>query len=494
MLQCTFSKNFKPIAMVRALQYIVNTVGKHIVLPTVFLCSFVNFVFAQSNHASKFYFGNWCIDFTNKTAKFVPFDSKSIGIDNEHYYDAYSDENGVTKLFVHRENKKVYNCITKTFLNIPDGYFKSGGGDRGIRIGTFIPNPCNENIVYYFADKCLGIDINTNEFFLLDDFDFSINSEQLSVHTPDYNGIWLLYFYQTKYYKVLISDSGFEEKGYTEFNSDNYQYNINQTQEWRIKLSRDCKYYSATPYFSVNYMYDYKRYVFYGEFDRENADFIRKDSYSFDDYDEVYSSFFSSDNSKIFYLMQKKNSRRIMDLVCVNIVAGKPDFEHYKVCKSLRVTAIRPVNECHYGLDGNVYVAYGMTYKRITKIPFDTYGNIVEKDISDIETEYSYNYKLNYISTWFSNDYRLSVCKPKILAENTCLSNSVDFSLENFSGVKTFLWNFGDGETSTEISPSHLYKKSGSYKVKLLIDGKDEYETDIEIYPQPKSPKIIETQ
>ena len=74
------------------------------------------------------------------------------------------------------------------------------------------------------------------------------------------------------------------------------------------------------------------------------------------------------------------------------------------------------------------------------------------------------------------------------------MSNSVDFSLENFSGAKTFLWNFGDGETSTEISPSHLYKKSGSYKVKLLIDGNVEYETDIEIYPQPKFPKVIETE
>jgi PKD repeat protein len=79
----------------------------------------------------------------------------------------------------------------------------------------------------------------------------------------------------------------------------------------------------------------------------------------------------------------------------------------------------------------------------------------------------------------------------KISAENTCFGYKTYFSVINFSGAKTFLWNFGDGETSDEISPSHLYKKSGSYKVKLLIDTNADYETDIEIYPKPKSPKVI---
>lgn len=32
-------------------------------------------------------------------------------------------------------------------------------------------------------------------------------------------------------------------------------------------------------------------------------------------------------------------------------------------------------------------------------------------------------------------------------------------------------WNFGDGETSTEANPLHKYKKAGTYRVSLTIDG-----------------------
>jgi PKD repeat protein len=36
-------------------------------------------------------------------------------------------------------------------------------------------------------------------------------------------------------------------------------------------------------------------------------------------------------------------------------------------------------------------------------------------------------------------------------------------------GPKTWLWEFGDGETSTEQSPVHTYQKTGTYNVKLTV-------------------------
>jgi PKD repeat protein len=36
----------------------------------------------------------------------------------------------------------------------------------------------------------------------------------------------------------------------------------------------------------------------------------------------------------------------------------------------------------------------------------------------------------------------------------------------------TFLWNFGDGQTSNEKNPVHIYANAGTYDVKLSVTGK----------------------
>ena len=32
-----------------------------------------------------------------------------------------------------------------------------------------------------------------------------------------------------------------------------------------------------------------------------------------------------------------------------------------------------------------------------------------------------------------------------------------------------YLWNFGDGTTSTEVSPTHVYGEKGAYTVELTV-------------------------
>ncbi len=48
--------------------------------------------------------------------------------------------------------------------------------------------------------------------------------------------------------------------------------------------------------------------------------------------------------------------------------------------------------------------------------------------------------------------------------------NSVDFT-NNSTNAVAYSWNFGDGQTSTEISPSHTYSAPGTYTITLIAIG-----------------------
>lgn len=79
-----------------------------------------------------------------------------------------------------------------------------------------------------------------------------------------------------------------------------------------------------------------------------------------------------------------------------------------------------------------------------------------------------------------------SILKEK---DNGSFSSKIQFSSNGSydrDGEKlTFLWNFGDGNTSSEENPVHEYSMSGNYKVKLKIldprKGEDEKEIEIKV-------------
>ena len=48
-----------------------------------------------------------------------------------------------------------------------------------------------------------------------------------------------------------------------------------------------------------------------------------------------------------------------------------------------------------------------------------------------------------------------------------CPNSTINFTNTSLGSYITFLWNFGDGTTSTEVHPSHNYAANGSYTVKL---------------------------
>jgi len=74
-------------------------------------------------------------------------------------------------------------------------------------------------------------------------------------------------------------------------------------------------------------------------------------------------------------------------------------------------------------------------------------------------------------------------------SENYCLGETTQFrlssSLDTFDSV---LWDFGDGDTSTDENPTHIYSAAGVYKVTLTVNASGESSTEtqeIEIFDQP---------
>lgn len=58
------------------------------------------------------------------------------------------------------------------------------------------------------------------------------------------------------------------------------------------------------------------------------------------------------------------------------------------------------------------------------------------------------------------------------IANNTSCSAPATVQFNNTStgvGTRTYLWDFGDGTTSTQTSPAHVYQQGGTYPVRLIV-------------------------
>ena len=48
---------------------------------------------------------------------------------------------------------------------------------------------------------------------------------------------------------------------------------------------------------------------------------------------------------------------------------------------------------------------------------------------------------------------------------------TVEFSSDSTGDIDNFTWDFGDGDTSFEINPTHTYETAGVYTVTLTISS-----------------------
>lgn len=138
----------------------------------------------------------------------------------------------------------------------------------------------------------------------------------------------------------------------------------------------------------------------------------------------------------------------------------------------------------------------------INNAALDFYKQLPENE----RITYSVSYDFHFGNFMIKQHFSPIVIVPNYLypfelfaAETDCNKN-VDFTFQDKKNeIKAYEWNFGDGNTSEEKSPKHLYQEAGVYKVSLKVTLNNGYKKTIPsrkiaISKEPKAPSIKESE
>lgn len=138
--------------------------------------------------------------------------------------------------------------------------------------------------------------------------------------------------------------------------------------------------------------------------------------------------------------------------------------------------------------NGNIYVASYEQDNPLTSL--NQIGVITEAENLEIDSGFqplaiglnsgqSYKGLPNFIPSYFRN---------RIITENTCADTPFEFSLDAYAPIESVLWDFGDGNSSTLLEPTHQYHTGGNYLVKATItinQAQVELYKNVEAYALP---------
>ena len=156
-------------------------------------------------------------------------------------------------------------------------------------------------------------------------------------------------------------------------------------------------------------------------------------------------------------------------------------IDHFYCKEDFSTTLAAPDNNYYYTwIDSNNKVLSNSQSITINNLVDSAVYTCKFKNIQDSIMIWTYTLVKNQVKADFSSS--LSDCK----------TNTVQFS--NLSttnlGSLTYLWNFGDGTSSTELNPLHRYTSVGNHQVGLLITNTlsgcvDSMRKTITYYPKP---------
>ncbi|WP_299111266.1 T9SS type B sorting domain-containing protein [uncultured Winogradskyella sp.] len=98
-------------------------------------------------------------------------------------------------------------------------------------------------------------------------------------------------------------------------------------------------------------------------------------------------------------------------------------------------------------------------------------GTAYNPDISTVSSTYDHNsidLSPDNVRLGLPN-FIQSHLRTRILTENICLNEELPFEVDTYATITAAQWDFGDGTTSNEIAPTHVFTDSGIYDVSVTI-------------------------
>jgi len=170
----------------------------------------------------------------------------------------------------------------------------------------------------------------------------------------------------------------------------------------------------------------------------------------------LYGLEFSS-NGQVLYFTQELITTKVfqLDLSSVNIpstlIAIYDDSNPFAMALQL-------------GPDEKIYIAQlGSTKLGVIHEP-NIIGTLCDLQMSyvDLNGKYCARGLPPFVSSFLYN--------PNIQLQNVCVGENVSFGF-NSSTITSAIWNFGDGSTSNELNPNHIYANPGTYSVSVTTSS-----------------------
>ncbi|WP_430409037.1 T9SS type B sorting domain-containing protein [Kordia sp.] len=432
----------------------------------LFFCSIIN---AQRETANWFFGINAGLDFNSGTPTLLG----NSQVNTLEGCSTISDENG--SLLFYTDGVTVWNRLHEIMSNGTDliGSFSS------TQSSIIVPSPGNPTIYYIFTtDVVDAYDpvTNTSNGFNYTIVDMTLDggmgavtdknvnlmpntSEKVSSALSTDGNFWVVTHYENSFYAFKVTGAGVDTVpviSQTSFTVSSYR-----NTRGNMKISPNGEKLAIAHAF---FFPEQKGYLYLYDFNKEtgvvqNSDFLGESL-------TYYGVEFSSNSSKLYAsgkLLSTDNS-------ISNIQLQQFDVDAVSVSNTRYVVYNYEQSQVAPSLGGSLQIGFN---KRIYhSLPGSTLSSINSPNLSGPDCNFQFN-SVN-LGTNFARfglpSYVQSYFESIATIENQCFGDTTTFTVDDTTDIVSINWNFDDpasgaNNTSTQISPSHVFTNTGVYIV-----------------------------